>query len=145
MTVIFGFIECFNSDDEKVFNFNKKVLDELPTFGACICKDMFAMLPIHNKALCYPTSTIIHFVLEDRNEYFFMPQRKNEFESLLTKLCWTSAMLIETYSGNRYEWRADASYHNKLLPIKNWSFTVFESHHYLKEIEYGDEGPIDSW
>lgn len=143
MTVIFGFIDCFNSDDEKVFNFNKKVLDQLPAFGACICKDMFAILPIHNKALCYPTSTIIHFALEAKNEYFFTSSRKNEFESLLSKLCWTSATVIETYSGNRYEWYADASYHNKLQPIDKWSFTVFESHHNLKEIEYDEEGPVN--
>lgn len=142
MTIIFGYISCFNSNDESVFNFNKKIISQLPECGAYICRDMFSMLPINNKALCYPTSTIIHFALEDRHEYYLSPERKDEFESLLSKLCWTSATIIETYAGNRYEWRADESTHNKLTPINKWEFSVYESYHFLNEIPY-DNAPVN--
>ena len=106
MAIIYGYICSSACDDEALDNFNRSVLQHLPLYGAYICRDMFATLPYNNKALS-KYSHIIHFAAE-YNEMYVMPDDwLEEFENLLSQLCWSHVNVIETYSGNRFVWQAN--------------------------------------
>lgn len=63
MAIIYGYICASASDDKALDDFNQSVLQRLPMYGSYICRDMFAMLPYGNRALC-KYSHIIHFASE---------------------------------------------------------------------------------
>ena len=135
MAIIYGYISSSAADDKALSDFNKAVLQRLPQYGSYICRDMFAMLPFDNRALC-KYSHIIHFAAEYDEMYVMPDDWLEEFESLLSQLYWNHVNVIETYSGNRFVWRADESGLEKISAITKWNRIAFESYHYLKEIEY---------
>ncbi|OTQ73787.1 MULTISPECIES: hypothetical protein [unclassified Gilliamella] len=135
MAIIYGYISSSAADDKALSDFNKAVLQRLPQYGSYICRDMFAMLPFDNRALC-KYSYIIHFAAEYDEMYVMPDDWLEEFESLLSQLYWNHVNVIETYSGNRFVWRADECGLEKISAITKWNRIVFESYHYLREIEY---------
>ena len=135
MAIIYGYISSSAADDKALSDFNKAVLQRLPQYGSYICRDMFAMLPFDNRALC-KYSHIIHFAAEYDEMYVMPDDWLQEFESLLSQLYWNHVDVIETYSGNRFVWRADECGLEKISAITKWNRITFESYHYLKEIEY---------
>ncbi|MBK5144468.1 hypothetical protein I2494_12185 [Budviciaceae bacterium BWR-B9] len=136
MSIIYGYIKSSALDDERLDLFNKAVLQELPYCGAYICRDMFSVLPYGNRATS-KYSHLIHFAAEYNNIYVMPDEWLEEFECLLAKLCWNRACVIETYSGNRFEW--SAIYKDKIIPEKieatqEWNRAAYDSYHYLNEI-----------
>ncbi|OCG01493.1 hypothetical protein [Gilliamella sp. wkB112] len=135
MAIIYGYICSSASDDKALDNFNQAILQQLPPYGAYICRDMFAMLPYGNRALC-KYSHIIHFAAEYDEMYVMPDDWLEEFENLLSQLCWSHVNVIETYSGNRFEWRTDKFDLEKISATTKWNRITFESYHELKEIEF---------
>lgn len=135
MTIIYGYISSSAADDKALSNFNKAVLQRLPQYGSYICRDMFAMLPFDNRALC-KYSHIIHFAAEYDEMYVMPDDWLEEFESLLSQLYWNHVNVIETYSGNRFVWRADECVLEKISATTKRNRIVFESYHYLVEMKY---------
>lgn len=135
MTIIYGYISSSAADDKALSDFNKAVLQRLPQYGSYICRDMFAMLPFDNRALC-KYSHIIHFAAEYDEMYVMPDDWLEEFESLLSQLYWNHVNVIETYSGNRFVWRADECVLEKISATTKWNRIVFESYHYLVEMKY---------
>ena len=135
MAIIYGYISSSAADDKALSNFNKAVLQRLPQYGSYICRDMFAMLPFDNRALC-KYSHIIHFAAEYDEMYVMPDDWLEEFESLLSQLYWNHVNVIETYSGNRFVWRADECVLEKISATTKRNRIVFESYHYLVEMKY---------
>lgn len=135
MAIIYGYICSSASDDKALDDFNKAALKLLPPYGAYICQDMFSILPYNNRALC-KYSHIIHFAAEYDEMYVMPDDWLEEFENLLSQLCWSHVNVIETYSGNRFEWRTDKFDLEKISTTTKWDRTAFESYHELKEIEF---------
>lgn len=135
MAIIYGYICASASDDKALDDFNQSVLQRLPTYGSYICRDMFAMLPYGNRALCR-YSHLIHFSAEYDEIYVMPDDWLEEFENLLSQLCWSHVNVIETYSGNRFEWRADKFNLQKIIATTEWHRVTFESYHKLKEIGF---------
>lgn len=52
-------------------------------------------------------SHIIHFAAEYDDMYVIPDDWLEQFENLLSQLYWNHVNVIETYSGNRFVWRAD--------------------------------------
>lgn len=55
---------------------------------------------------------------------------------ILSQLYWNHVNVIETYSGNRFVWRADECVLEKISATTKWNRIVFESYHYLVEMKY---------
>lgn len=137
MSIIYGYISSSASDDQALDRFNRDVLQRLPHHGAYICRDMFAVLPYNNRALS-KYSHIIHFAAEYNNIYVMPDDWLAEFEDLLNQLCWTHACAIETWSGNRFEWRILEHVFNlnSIEATTQWCRTAYDSYHELKEIDF---------
>lgn len=135
MAIIFGYIRSSAINDTALDDFNQTVLLQLPPYGSYICRDMFAMLPYGNRALC-KYSHLIHFAAEYDEMYVMPDDWLEEFENLLSKLCWSHASVIETYSGNRFEWLANKFDLELIIATTDWRRIAYDSYHELKEIEF---------
>lgn len=138
MAIVHGYISSLiaNGIDAELDGFNHAVLETLPICGAYICRDMFSILPFANRAIC-KNGHIIHFASNVDEMYVMLPEWMAEFEELLSRLCWTSATVIETWCGHRFEWLAEHPGGIALQGVKRWSRRVFTSYHDLPEIDYG--------
>ncbi|MBI0156864.1 hypothetical protein [Gilliamella sp. M0364] len=133
MAIIYGYISSSASDDKALDNFNQAILQQLPPYGTYICRDMFAMLPYGNRALC-KYSHIIHFAAEYDEMYVMLDNWLEEFENLLSQLCWSHVNVIETYSGCRFEWQADKFDLKSIKATTKWIRQNYASYHLINEL-----------
>ena len=130
---VYGFIEGFTNGAEDAHNLLQ--LQELPEVGSYLTKCLFSFVP-QSKAYAYYGSHI-HFAVGYKELYCLDEEWLEEFEILLSKLYWSKAELILTWSKECYVWNSDYSCDDKSnVPNKIVSRTRFESAWELKEIPW---------
>jgi len=136
--LIYGYIESIGlrREDEAVESHNADVLASLPAYGSYICKEMFTQLPRRRPITYY--AQLIHFATEPKELWCMDSAWIEQFEGLLQRLWWSKAELIETSSGQRFQWCA-AREGNSIyteIPVVSWQRNVFASYHDLPQVSF---------
>jgi hypothetical protein len=130
---VFGFIEGFTDVAQGVHN-QQQIL-ALPTSGAWLTAQLFSLVPQSRGHAYYGSH--IHFAAGYKEFYCLDEEWILEFESLLSRLHWSQAELIVTWSKERYLWASDYAIEAaRDVPNKIVGRSRFESAWDLKEIPW---------
>ena len=128
---VFGFIEGRTDVAQDVHN--QQQLLALPKSGAYLTAHLFSFVPQSRGHAYYGSH--IHFATGCKEFYCLDDEWIVEFESLLSKLYWSDAELIVTWSKERYLWVSNHSINTPSdAPNKIVGRSRFESAWNLKEI-----------
>ena len=136
--IIYGYIESLGVglSDEELSTHNAQVLASLPSTGSMICREMFSQLPSRRPITYY--AQIIHFATEPKELWVMDHDWLRQFEELLTRLMWSHSELIETASGQRFEWNVLRDSNRRISQPVRWTRKAFESYHQLKEVPFDE-------
>ncbi len=130
---VFGFIDGYT--DAAQDRHNQQQLKALPISGARLTTELFSLVPQSRGNAYYGSH--IHFAAGYKEFYCLDNEWIVEFEGLLSRLYWSQAELIVTWSKERYLWVSD--YSIKIpneTPSKILGKSRFESAWDLKEIPW---------
>ncbi|MBW8810142.1 MAG: hypothetical protein JF591_15260 [Lysobacter sp.] len=141
--MIHGYIQTYDTglDARAVHVHNRSALASLPSSGSLLRPEMFHQLPLLHSPITRSTQ-LIAYASENRWQLYMHQAWIGEFEDLLRRLCWTSATAIETYCGNRFEWRAEnrGEQDPADLFVRGWKRVVYDSYHCAEEVPFGPDG-----
>ncbi len=114
---IFGYIDCpgygWQREDQRVFQQNRRVIEHLPESDPewpSITRSMFSLLPLPRSSevgIPQYENQLIHFAGSYRNMFVIEAKWLSKFESILSRLCWFSATVINDFAGMEYCWNID--------------------------------------
>jgi hypothetical protein len=130
-SILYGYIHSWSSDPACVAR-NERALSSLPESGAWIIRPMLSLLP-NSKGHCY-YGHLINFSACYKDFYAVDPSFLAEFESFLEGLSWDEAVLIHSWSNERFVWKSSGSgvEQTALIACRK----RFESAHDLEAIEW---------
>ncbi len=158
---IFGYISCpgygRQAEDQRVFRHNRRVIEHLPEADSerpFITKTMFSLLPLPKDpdvGIPQYENELIHFAASYRNMFVIEAEWLSKFESILARLCWYSATVINAFAGIEYGWHVDilkygggAYRENPPRPPEHWSFEVRKIERAPVEIKNAIDGTFTS-
>jgi hypothetical protein len=116
--VVNGFIEFIGWGHEphckRIFRHNRRVIERLPISDGewpFMPRVMFSVLPLRaslEQRIPQYENGLIHFAGDYKNMYSLEADWIRKFEErLLSRMCWSSAVVNIEFSGLRYEWETN--------------------------------------
>lgn len=129
---VYGFIEGFGDPGHDAHNLAQ--IQTLPVTGAYLISPMFSL--VQQGAHAYYGGHV-HFAAGYKEFYCLDADWIDEFESLLSRLYWSRAVAVVTWSQERYVWTSDYSSESRRhKPNSVVGRARFESAWNLKEIAW---------